>query len=76
MTRRDIQGQLQVCYGVDVSPTMISNMSEAVMEEVRQWQPRPLEAVYPIVYLDGLAVKVKENQPVNNKAVYLALGVR
>jgi transposase-like protein len=75
MTTRDIQAQLQELYGVEVSPALISNVTEAVMEEVRQWQTRPLEAVYPIVYLDCLVVKVKENQRVSNKAVYLALGV-
>lgn len=52
MTTRDIQAQLQELYGVEVSPTLISNVTEAVMEEVRQWQTRPLEAIYPIVYLD------------------------
>lgn len=75
MTTRDMQAQLQELYGVEVSPTLISNVTEAVMEEVRQWQSRPLEAIYPIVYLDCLVVKVKENQRVSNKAVYLALGV-
>ena len=59
---------------MEVSPTFISNITEAVMEEVRQWQTRPLEAIYPIVYVDCLVVKVKENQRVSNKAVYLALG--
>jgi putative transposase len=75
MTTRDIQAQLQELYGVEVSPALISNVTEAVMEEVRQWQTRPLESVYPIVYLDCLVVKVKENQRVSNKAIYLALGV-
>lgn len=75
MTTRDIQAQLQELYGVEVSPTLISNVTEAVMEEVRQWQSRPLEAIYPILYLDCLVVKVKENQRVTNKAVYLALGI-
>ena len=75
MTTRDIQAQLQELYGVEVSPALISNVTEAVMEEVRQWQTRPLETIYPIVYLDCLVVKVKENQRVSNKAVYLALGV-
>ena len=75
MTTRDIQAQLQELYGVEVSPALISNVTEAVMEEVHQWQTRPLEAIYPIVYLDCLVVKVKENQRVSNKAVYLALGV-
>ena len=75
MTTRDIQAQLQELYGVEVSATLISNVTEAVMDEVRQWQTRPLEAVYPIVYLDCLVVKVRENQRVVNKSVYLALGV-
>jgi putative transposase len=75
MTTRDIQAQLQELYGVDVSPTLISNVTEAVMDEVRQWQIRPLEPVYPIVYVDCLVVKVRENQRVINKSVYLVLGV-
>ena len=58
MTTRDIQAQLYELYGVDVSPTLISNVTDAVVEEVRQWQARPLEALYPIVYLDCLVVKV------------------
>ena len=75
MTTRDIQAQVQDLYGVEVSPTFISNITEAVMDEVRQWQNRPLDAVYPIVYVDCLVVKVRENQRVLNKALYLALGV-
>jgi len=75
MTTRDIQAQLHELYGVEVSPTLISNVTEAVLDEVRQWQARPLEALYPIVYLDCLVVKVRENQQVVNKSVYLALGV-
>lgn len=75
MTTRDIQAQLQELYGVEVSPTLISNVTEAVLDEVRQWQARPLESVYPIVYFDGLVVKVRENQRVINKALHLALGV-
>ena len=61
MTTRDIQAQLQELYGVEVSPMLISNVTEAVMDEVRQWQSRPLEPVYPIVYVDCLVVKVREN---------------
>jgi putative transposase len=75
MTTRDIQAQVQELYGVEVSPTLISNVTEAVMDEVHQWQVRPLEALYPIVYFDGLVVKVRENQRVINKALHLALGV-
>jgi transposase-like protein len=62
MTTRDIQAQLQELYGVEVSPTLISNVTEAVMDEVRQWQTRPLEPIYPIIYVDCLVVKVCENQ--------------
>jgi transposase-like protein len=75
MTTRDIQAQVQDLYGVEISPTFISNITEAVMDEVRQWQTRPLDAVYPIVYVDCRVVKVRENQRVLNKALYLALGV-
>jgi putative transposase len=75
MTTRDIQAQLQELYGVEVSPTFISNVTDEVMDEVRQWQNRPLEALYPILYVDCLVVKVRENQRVINKAVYLVLGV-
>jgi putative transposase len=75
MTTRDIQAQLQEFYGVEVSPTLISNVTDAVLEEVRQWQNRPLESLYPIVYFDCLVVKVREQQRVSNKSVYLALGV-
>jgi transposase-like protein len=59
---RDIQAQLLEWYGVEVSPTLISNVTEAVMDEVRQWQNRPLEALYPIMYVDCLVIKVRENQ--------------
>jgi putative transposase len=75
MTTRDIQAQVQELYGVDVSPTLISNVTEAVMDEVRQWQSRPLEPVYPIIYVDCLVVKVRENQRVINTSLYLVLAV-
>src|ERR1700736_3082630 len=75
MTTRDIQAQLEELYGVEVSPTFISNVTEEVMDEVRQWQNRPLEALYPILYVDCLVVKVCENQRVINKAVCLVLVV-
>jgi putative transposase len=75
MTTRDIQAQLQELYGVEVSPTLISNVTEAVMDEVRQWQSRPLEPVYPIIYIDCLVVHVRENQRVMNKSLYLVLAV-
>jgi len=75
MTTREIQGHLEEIYGVDVSPSLISNVTDAVLEEVRAWQSRPLDAVYPILYLDALQVKVKSQGSVRNKAIYLAFGV-
>jgi putative transposase len=75
MTTRDIQAQLQELYGVEISPTLISNVTEAVMGEVRQWQARPLEPLYPIVYVDCLMVNVRENQRVFKKALYLVLAI-
>lgn len=75
MTTRDIQGHLEEMYGVDVSPTLISQVTEAVMEEVKLWQNRLLDEVYPIIYLDAIRVKARHNGQVINKAVYLAIGV-
>jgi transposase-like protein len=75
LSTRDIQGQLEELYGAKVSPTLISNVTNAVMEEVRAWQSRPLSAVYPILYFDALFVKSRQEGPVKNKAVYLALGI-
>ena len=60
---------------MEVSPSLISTVTDAVLEEVREWQNRPLDAVYPILYLDALHVKVKSNGRVVNKAIYLAFGV-
>src|SRR6202521_4607574 len=60
MSTREIAGHLQEIYGVELSPTLISNVTEEVMEEVKTWQGRPLDAVYPIVYLDALLVKVRD----------------
>jgi len=76
MTTRDIQGHLEEIYGVEVSPTLISNVTDAVAEEVQSWQGRPLEAVYPILYLDALHVKIREAGHVQNRAIYVALGVK
>jgi putative transposase len=75
MSTRDIQAQLQDLYGIEVSPTVISNVTEAVMDEVKGWQTRSLDTVYPIVYMDALVVKIKDNKQVTNKAIYLVLGV-
>jgi putative transposase len=75
MSTRDIQANLQELYGVEVSPTLISNVTDAVIDEVKAWQNRPLDAIYPIVYLDAIVMKSTENKRVINKAVYIALGV-
>ena len=75
MTQREIQGHLEEIYGVEVSPSLISTVTDAVLDEVRAWQARPLDAVYPILYLDALQVKVKSQGRVTNKAIYLAFGV-
>ncbi len=75
MTTREIQGYLQQMYGVEVSPALISNVTDAVIEEVRAWQSRPLDAVYPIVYLDALVVKMRSDGRVENRAVYVAIGI-
>ena len=75
MTTREIQGHLQEIYGTEISPALVSAATEAVLAEVRAWQTRPLDAVYPILYLDALIVKVKENGRVTGKAVYLVIGV-
>ena len=75
MTTRDIQGHLEEIYGVEVSPTLISQVTDAVTEEIRLWQNRPLEEVYPIIYLDAIRVKVRHDGRVISKAVYLAIAV-
>jgi putative transposase len=75
MTTREIQGHLTEMYGVDVSPTLISEVTDGVMEEVKAWQNRPLEPVYGIVYLDALYVKMRHEGRVENRAVYVAIGI-
>jgi putative transposase len=74
MTQREIQGHLEEIYGVEISPSLISTVTDAVLDEVRAWQSRPLDSVYPILYLDALQVKVSQGR-VRNKAIYLAFGV-
>jgi putative transposase len=74
MTVREIQAHLEEMYGTEVSPSLISSITDAVAEEVKAWQARPLDPVYPIVYLDCIHVKVREGA-VRVKAVYLAIGV-
>ena len=75
MTVREIQAHLTDMYGTEVSPTLISSVTDAVMEDVKQWQSRPLDAVYPVIYLDCIHVKVRDAGAVRTKAVYLAIGI-
>jgi len=75
LTTREIQGHLEELYGTDVSPTLISTITDAVLDDVRVWQSRPLEQVYPILYFDCLFVKSRHEGAVKTKAVYVALGV-
>lgn len=76
MSVREIQAHLLELYGTEVSPDLISTITDEVLEEVAQWQQRPLEAMYPIVYFDALRLKIRDEGTVKNKAVYLALGIR
>ena len=75
MTVREIQSHLSEMYGTEISPTLISTVTDAVSEEVKQWQSRPLDAVYPVVYLDCIHVKVRDAGAVRAKAIYLAIGI-
>jgi putative transposase len=75
MTVREIQGHLEQLYQVEVSPTMISAVTDAVLEDVSAWQQRPLDRFYPVVIFDALRVKIRDEGVVRNKAVYLALGI-
>jgi putative transposase len=75
MTTRDIQAHLAEVYGAEVSPALISNVTSVVAEEITAWQTRPLDAVYPIVYIDALVIKVRDAGTVDNKAAHLVIGV-
>lgn len=75
MTTREIVATFKEMYDADISPTLISKVTDAVIEQVVEWQSRPLDAVYPIVYLDCIVVKIRQDKQVINKAIYLALGV-
>jgi putative transposase len=75
MTVREIQSHLEEMYGTEVSPTLISSVTDAVIDEVKAWQNRPLDSVYPIVYLDCIHAKVRDSGAVKAKAVYLAIGI-
>jgi putative transposase len=75
MTTRDISSAMHEMYGADVSHTVISKVTDAILYEVRTWQSRPLDSIYPIVYLDCIVVKVHQDKRVINKSVYLALAI-
>ncbi|WP_250265722.1 IS256 family transposase [Rhodovastum atsumiense] len=76
MSTREIVGHLRELYGIDVSPDLISAVTDAVLDEITTWQARPLEPVYPLVFFDALRVKIRDEGMVRNKAVHVALGVR
>ena len=75
LTAREIQGQLEEMYQAEVSPTLISNVTDALIEQVKAWQCRALDALYPVVYLDVLKVKMREQGRVESRAVYMATGI-
>lgn len=75
MTTREIQQHLTEMYSTEVSPTLISTVTDGVMDEVKQWQSRPLDAVYPVIYLDCIHAKVRDAGSVRTKAIYLAIGI-
>lgn len=75
MTVREIRGHLEDLYGIDVSPDLISTITDAVLDQVSEWQNRPLDACYPLVFFDAIRVKIRDEGFVRNKAVYIALGI-
>jgi putative transposase len=75
MSTREIQQHIEEIYHVEVSPALISSVTDAVLDEVKTWQNRQLDAVYPIVYMDAIQFKVRDNGHVKSKAIYLAIGV-
>jgi putative transposase len=75
MSVREIRGHLEELYGIEVSPDLISAVTDAVLEEVTEWQNRPLDGCYPLVFFDAIRVKIRDEGFVRNKAVYIALGI-
>ena len=75
MTTRDIVATFKELYGADVSPTLVSKVTEAVMEKVTLWRSRPLDEIYPLLYLDGIVIKVRQDKQIVRKTMYVALGV-
>ena len=76
VSQRDVRAHLEEMYGVSVSPELISRVTDAVVEELQDWQKRPLDAVYPVVFLDAIRVRIRDEGLVRNKAVHIALGIR
>lgn len=76
MSTREITGHLRELYGIDVSPDLISTVTDAVLEEVTAWQQRPLDPAYPLVFFDAIRVKIRDEGMVRSKAIHIALGVR
>ena len=76
MSTREITGHLRELYGIDVSPALISTVTDAVLEEVTAWQQRPLDPAYPLVFFDAIRVKIRDEGMVRSKAIHIALGVR
>ena len=75
MSTRDIVQAFDEWYGADISPTLVSRVTEAVMEQVIEWQNRPLDAIYPIVYLDCIVIKIRQDKRVIKKSIFLAIGI-
>lgn len=75
MTTREITATIKEMYDVDISPTLVSHITESVIEDVRQWQNRPLDSIYPIVFMDGIVVKVRDGQRIVNKSIHIVLGI-
>lgn len=75
MTTREIQGPIEETYGIEASPSLISAITDAVMDEVTAWQNRPLEPCYPVVFMDAIRVNIRSDGPVANKAVFVALAI-
>ena len=75
MTTRDIEAHLAEVYGANVSRELISNITDVVVDEIKTWQSRPLDEVYPILYIDGLRLRIKDNGVITTKVAYLAIGV-
>lgn len=75
MTTREIQGHIEEIYGFEASPSLISAITDTVMQEVTAWQNRPLESCYPVVFMDAIRVNIRSDGAVSNKAVFVALAI-